>query len=135
MITKFVTKFENNQIRDHSCHQIPWGTNANPERAIVKIKKKKNICDSLYYPAIAPPGSYIDVNDYSSALELAEELKRLSKSQEEYLNFFRWKAEAKVLLGEEGAWGCSLCKSLQEPKPTQTYQNLGAWWVDGGNCQ
>jgi len=87
------------------------------------------------YSAIAPHGSYIDVDDFLSPLELAEELKRLSQSEEEYLNFFRWKAQAKVLLGGEGDWGCSLCKSLQVPKPTQTYQNLGAWWVDGGNCQ
>ena len=86
------------------------------------------------YSAIAPPGSYIDVNDYSSVQELAEELKRLSNAREDYLNFFRWKAKTKVLQGW-GQAGCSLCKSLHESKPTKTYQDLGAWWRGGGNCQ
>ena len=87
------------------------------------------------YSAIAPPGSYIDANDFSSAKELAEELKRLSNAREEYLNFFRWKGETEVLQ-DSGQMGCNLCKSLQhETSPTKTYQDLGAWWNGGGNCQ
>ena len=73
------------------------------------------------YSAIAPPGSYIDVNDFSSAQELAEELKRLSNAREEYLNFFRWKTETKVLRGRgalgENHEGCNLCKALHESRP------------------
>ena len=84
------------------------------------------------YSAIAPQGSYIDVNDFSSAEKLAEELKRLSNNREEYLNFFRWKAKTKVIPEQ---WGCNLCKSLQDPKPSKTYEDLGAWWRGGGNCQ
>ena len=84
------------------------------------------------YSVIAPQGSYIDVNDFSSAEELAKELKRLSNNQEEYLNFFRWKAKTKVIPEQ---WGCNLCKSLQDPKPSKTYEDLGAWWIGGGNCQ
>ena len=85
------------------------------------------------YSAFAPPGSYIDTNDYSSAQELAEELKRLSNAREEYLNLFRWKAKTEVLNGYS-EMGCNLCKTLHESKPTKTYQDLGAWWKGGGNC-
>ena len=49
------------------------------------------------YSAIAPPGSYIDVDDYLSPQELAKELKRLFNAREEYLNFYVWKAKAEVL--------------------------------------
>ena len=87
------------------------------------------------YSAIAPPGSFIDVNDFSSPQELAKELKRLSNAREEYLNFFRWKAKTKVLQESGQGLGCNLCKSLHESKPTKTYQDLGTWWRGGGNCQ
>ena len=86
------------------------------------------------YSAIAPPGSYIDANHFSSAKELAEELKRLSDAREEYLNYFRWKVNTEVLDGFS-EMGCNLCKALHESKPAKTYQDLGAWWKGGGNCR
>ena len=85
------------------------------------------------YSAIAPRGSYIDVNDFSSAQELAEELKRLSNVREEYLDFFRWKGETEVLDGY-GQRGCNLCKALHESKPAKTYQDMSAWWSASENC-
>ena len=51
--------------------------------------KKWEISLLTNYSAIVPPGSYIDANGFSSAKDLAEELKWLSHSREEYLNFFR----------------------------------------------
>ena len=88
------------------------------------------------YSAIAPAGSYIDVNDFSSPQQLAKELKRLSNAREEYLNYYKWKAETKVLRGSEARAqsGCNLCKALHEAKPAKTYEDLGAWWSGGGNC-
>ena len=35
-VGKFNLRKKQKQIRHHSCHQIPWGTYENPERAIVK---------------------------------------------------------------------------------------------------
>ena len=86
------------------------------------------------YSAIAPLGSYIDVNGFSSAKDLAKELKRLSNSREEYLKFFSWKAKTEVVNGYT-QMGCNLCKALHESKPDKTYQDLGDWWRHGGNCQ
>ena len=86
------------------------------------------------YSAIAPPGSFIDANDYSSAQELAEELKRLYNVREEYLNFFMWKATTKVL-DAFSEMKCNLCKALHESEPAKTYQDLEAWWKGGGNCR
>ena len=88
------------------------------------------------YSAIAPPGSYIDVNDFSSPRELAEELKRLSNAREEYLNFFRWKAETEVLRRPEDQMGCKLCKALHDKsRPAKSYQDIGAWWNASAFCQ
>ena len=121
----FYLAFENSECNDYVTEKFF----ATLEMDIVPIVR-----GGANYSAIAPPGSYIDTNDYSSAQELAEELKRLSNAREEYLNFFTWKATTKVLDGYS-EMGCNLCKALHESKPPKSYQDLGAWWKGGGNCQ
>ena len=122
----FYLAFENSICTDYVTEKF-YGT---LEMDIVPIVR-----GGANYSAIAPPGSFIDVSDYSSPQELAKELKRLSNAREEYLNFFRWKAKTKVLQESGQGLGCNLCKSLHESKPTKTYQDLGTWWRGGGNCQ
>ena len=121
----FYLAFENSECNDYVSEKFF----ATMEMDIVPVVR-----GGANYSDIAPPGSYIDANDYSSAQELAEELKRLSKAREEYLNFFTWKATTKVLDGYS-EMGCNLCKALHESKPPKSYQDLGAWWKGGGNCQ
>ena len=89
------------------------------------------------YSAIAPPNSFINANDFSSPLELARELQRLSVTEEEYLEYFRWKSEYRVESQEDRVqrMGCSLCKALNEPRPLNSYHNLAAWWRGGGKCK
>ena len=118
----FYLAFENSKCQDYVSEKFF----ATLEMDIVPI-----VMGGADYSAIAPPGSYIDANHYSSAQELAEELKRLSNAREEYLKFFSWKAKTEVLDGY-GQMGCNLCKALHESRPTKTYQDLGAWWRGGG---
>ena len=120
----FYLTFENSKCKDYVTEKF---------FAIQQLDIVPIVMGGANYSAIAPRDSYIDVNDYSSARELAEELKRLSNAREEYLNFFRWKAETEVLDGY-GRMGCNLCKALHEARPTKTYQDMGAWWSDGENC-
>ena len=121
----FYLAFENSKCQDYVSEKFF----ATLEMDIVPI-----VMGGADYSAIAPRGSYIDANHYSSAQELAEELKRLSNAREEYLKFFSWKAKTEVLDGY-GQMGCNLCKALHESRPTKTYQDLGAWWIGGGDCQ
>ena len=121
----FYLAFENSICTDYVTEKF-YGT---LEMDIVPI-----VMGGANYSTIAPPGSYIDVNDFSSPEDLAKELKRLSNAKEEYLNFFRWKANTEVLNGYN-EMGCNLCKALHESKPTKSYQDLGAWWKGGGNCR
>ena len=120
----FYLAFENSKCNDYVSEKFF----ATLEMDIVPI-----VVGGANYSAIAPPGSYIDANDFSSAEDLAKELKRLSNAREEYLNLFRWKAKTEVLNGYS-EMGCNLCKALHESKPTKTYQDLGAWGKGGGNC-
>ena len=60
-------------------------------------------------------------------VKLAQELQRLSLAEEEYLNYFLWKAE----LREENQverlhanWkGCQLCKALNQQRPSNSYHD------------
>ena len=48
------------------------------------------------YWKIAPPHSYIDVNDFANAEELANYLLYLDVHEEEYLSYFQWKKGIKL---------------------------------------
>ena len=89
------------------------------------------------YSASAPPHSFIDANDFASPLELARELQRLSVAEEEYLNYFLWKANFRVEVAKAGLQrlGCRLCKALNQPRPSNIYHDLTAWWRVAGNCK
>ena len=120
----FYLAFENSNCKDYATEKFY----SSLDMAIVPI-----VMGGANYSAIAPPGSYIDAGSFSSAKDLAKELKRLSNSKEEYLRFFSWKAKTEVVDGYS-QMGCNLCKALHESKTDKTYQDLGAWWRDGGKC-
>ena len=123
----FYLAFENTKCKDYVTEKLFFTLTMD----IVPIVR-----GGANYSAIAPPGSYIDVNDFSSPRELAEELKRLSNAREEYLNFFRWKAETEVLRRPEDQMGCKLCKALHDKsRPAKSYQDIGAWWNASAFCQ
>ena len=84
----FYLAFENSKCKDYTTEKFYNALDMD----IVPI-----VMGGSNYSAIAPPGSYIDVDDYLSPQELAKELKRLSNAREEYLNFYVWKAKAEVL--------------------------------------
>ena len=120
----FYLAFENSNCKDYATEKFY----SSLDMAIVPI-----VMGGANYSAIAPPSSYIDANDFSSAQELAKEIKRLSNAREEYLNFFSWKAKTEVMRGF-GRLGCNLCKALHKSKPAKTYQDLGGWWRGEGKC-
>ena len=43
------------------------------------------------YWKLAPPHSYIDVNNFTTVKELADYLHHLEVYEEEYLAYFKWK--------------------------------------------
>ncbi len=50
---------------------------------------------------IAPPHSYIDVNDFAGPKELAEYLNYLDGDKEEFLSYFWWKSYYRASFGPE----------------------------------
>ncbi|VDN16640.1 unnamed protein product [Dibothriocephalus latus] len=50
------------------------------------------------YCAVAPPNSFIHVDDFSSPAELADYLNWLDKNDDAYASYFAWQAYGKVLV-------------------------------------
>ena len=65
--------------------------------------------------------------DDEELVKLAQELQRLSLAEEEYLNYFLWKAEFREENQVErlhANWmGCQLCKALNQRRPSKCTYN------------
>ena len=87
----------------------------------------------FFKQAIAPPHSYIDVNDFNSVEELSQYLVKLSKDKEEYNKYFEWKENYNLYLYMSY---CELCEKLNQPEiPTKTIENGYDWWYKRKNGQ
>ena len=84
------------------------------------------------YKKVAPPKSYIDVNDFNSVEELAKYLKYLDQNDEEYLSYFKWRKDFDMFYSNNAY--CTLCKKLNDPlEPPKVYENLRAWYLYNKN--
>ncbi|ODN00831.1 Alpha-(1,3)-fucosyltransferase C [Orchesella cincta] len=81
------------------------------------------------YKSIAPPNSYINVNEYSSPMALAKYLIYLDKNPKAYLKYFEWKSKFKVHPGD--GW-CKLCSQLaikqKQISDRKVHMKLWKWW-------
>ena len=83
------------------------------------------------YKEMAPPHSYIDVNDFKSIKDLANYLIRLSKNKNEYNAYFKWKSTHDVYRLNTF---CELCQKLHDPTiPTKIVANSYDWWYKKSN--
>ena len=101
------------------------------------------------YKAIAPPKSYIDVNDFESPKQLSQFLIKLSKNkvsfcnlqidvifilkqefwwhfQAEYNSYFEWKKSHRLYTWQSF---CQLCDYLNKPPfGSKTIKDAYEWW-------
>ncbi|XP_046472919.1 alpha-(1,3)-fucosyltransferase C-like [Neodiprion pinetum] len=82
------------------------------------------------YASVLPPGSYIDIQDFSSPEALADYLWVVSQNPERYLNFFKWKNYYNVELRPEHYTVCKLCKKLHEvAQSPMIIDDIYGWWT------
>ena len=106
-------------------------------------KKWSDFCRTLNFPVvpvvlggadyseIAPPNSYIDVNDFESVNDLANYLIRLSQNQEEYHSYFAWKETYFMYTFKHF---CQLCEKLHDSDvPEKIVENGYKWWYERKN--
>lgn len=95
---------------------------------------QKNVIPIVFgggnYKEVAPPNSYINVEDFQNVKDLANYLTYLEANLENYLEYFEWKRNHLIHLYDEQAV-CTLCKKLHDPyEARKTYTNIKHWWWD-----
>ena len=86
--------------------------------------------DSVNYKRLAPPKSYIDVNDFESVEKLANYLKKLMNNPQEYLEYFKWKNDYYIYTFQTH---CQLCEKLNSVTKFQVVENAYEWWYQRAN--
>ena len=92
------------------------------------------------YDHVAPPDSFIHVNDFKSVTKLARYLKRVSKDEILYQSYFKWKESGYVLTNKpwpmisERYW-CDVYKAIHNLQKTpKIYWDLDQWWTYERQC-
>lgn len=83
------------------------------------------------YKAVAPPHSFIHIDEFFSVKHLAEFLKELAKNEDVYNDYFDWKQKWEV---KELEWKHSLCKICtvyDNETHHKVYSDLHAWATAG----
>ncbi|XP_069690390.1 alpha-(1,3)-fucosyltransferase C-like [Periplaneta americana] len=85
------------------------------------------------YHHIAPPMSYINIEDFDTPKSLAKFLLHLDKNPEEYRKYFWWTSYYKVNQNSKNAF-CKLCEKLHNPElPFKSY-NIERFWKKSYFC-
>uniref|UniRef100_A0AC34Q9N9 Fucosyltransferase n=1 Tax=Panagrolaimus sp. JU765 TaxID=591449 RepID=A0AC34Q9N9_9BILA len=123
----FYLAFENSVCNDYVTEKF-W----NLKKLIVPIVLSRKVIEKM-----APPGSFIAVDDFKTAAELAFYLQSLIDDKNEYAKFFDWTKFYKKTRAPNEI-GCQLCKfawNLREKEPVfKTVKNYYQW-LNASNCQ
>uniref|UniRef100_A0A8C9YYF3 Fucosyltransferase n=1 Tax=Sander lucioperca TaxID=283035 RepID=A0A8C9YYF3_SANLU len=123
---KFYLSFENSVYKDYITEKLylPMMKESVP---IVLGPSRQNYEDHI------PADSFIHVNDFSTAKELAEKLLYLDQNNSliitEYIRYFNWIGRFKVKLswfGKEHT--CKTCSYLQNHREYQAFHDLNKWY-------
>ncbi|XP_055007146.1 4-galactosyl-N-acetylglucosaminide 3-alpha-L-fucosyltransferase 9-like [Boleophthalmus pectinirostris] len=119
---KFYLAFENSVAKDYMTEKVfsPLLFGSVP---IVLGPPRENYQEQI------PEKAFIHVNDFASPKELAQRLHYLDNHPEEYMDYFKWTREYKVILsyfGKEHA--CRSCNHIQTHKGPEVVQNLQTWF-------
>ena len=84
------------------------------------------------YEKIAPPDSFIHVDDFSSSKDLMLFLEKLSKDKERYNSYFWWKSYYDLYSETElmETTNCQLCDVLEnDGNYSKKYSDFATYWI------
>ncbi|NXT23274.1 FUT6 fucosyltransferase, partial [Syrrhaptes paradoxus] len=121
----FYLAFENSQHEDYITEKLWRNALSSGTVPVVLGPPREN------YERFLPPDSFIHVDDFASAEDLARYLRELSEDPERYQRYFQWRRWLKPVLG--GGWGPQVCRACHFLQTTETrYQvvpDLSEWFV------
>ncbi|XP_069821591.1 4-galactosyl-N-acetylglucosaminide 3-alpha-L-fucosyltransferase FUT6-like [Dendropsophus ebraccatus] len=120
---KFYLSFENSIYEDYITEKLWMNALTFGCVPIVMGPTRQN------YERFIPKDSFIHVEDFSSAKELAEYILKLDKDEKAYQQYFTWRSRLHPI-GRTN-WQthyCRVCKALKEAPAHKTISGLGAWY-------
>ena len=121
---KFYLAFENSICKDYVTEKF-WEA--------LRRKQVPVVMGGARYKELAPPHSYIDINEFKDIKILAQFLIQLSKDEKEYNKYLEWTKSYKIY-GWEESWRlfwCDLCEALHDKsRPAQVYEDLNGWFTE-----
>lgn len=131
---KFYLAFENSNCREYITEKFWYNALDNRIVPIVFGPSKRD------YERLAPPNSFIHIDDFPSVRELASYLHLLHNNDNLYNQYFNWiylgQAKTFVNFGVSNSpYWCDLCQALHdESRPASVHWNLSTWWSVEHQC-
>ena len=131
---KFYIAFENSNCREYISEKFWYNALEHNILPVVMGAGKEE------YEQVAPPHSYIHVDDFPSAKDLARYLKLLNKDTRLYNEYFRWQRQGTAssqinYLPNKSTYWCDLCAALHNDKlPNKAHWDLDKWWSVEEQC-
>lgn len=122
---KFYLAFENSNCQDYITEKFfvnGLGHNVLP---IVMGARQQD------YEKSAPYRSYIHVDEFQSAKELASWLHHLDNDDDLYNSYFEWKGTGEFI---NTYFWCRLCAMIHDNHPQKFYNDINEWWRGDGIC-
>ena len=126
---KFYLAFENSNCRDYVTEKLFMNALQN---GVVPIVMGASVED---YAAIAPPHSFLHVDNYNSPADLAKHLEILAKDENLYNEFLEWRTQGEWLRTRFFCRVCAMLHYHQEHGPSMGVEGgWGQWWGGKGVC-
>ncbi|KAM4617392.1 4-galactosyl-N-acetylglucosaminide 3-alpha-L-fucosyltransferase FUT6-like [Discoglossus pictus] len=120
---KFYLAFENSIHTDYITEKLWYNALTSGTVPVVMGPPRDN------YERFIPPDSFIHVDDFPTAQQLAAYLHELDKDDNRYHQYFNWRSRFKPV-GDVN-WihhYCKICKSLKEAPPYKTIPSIAKWY-------
>ena len=131
---KFYLAFENSNCRQYITEKFWHNALENDIVPVVMGAPKED------YERVAPPHSFIHIDDFPSSRELTRYLRMLHKDTRLYNEYFRWKrsGQARTHINEHptsSQFWCHLCSALHDTSlPPKVHQRIDKWWSVPNQC-
>ncbi|XP_075934249.1 alpha-(1,3)-fucosyltransferase 7 [Anarhichas minor] len=118
----FYLSFENSEAKDYISEKL-WRNAFQAGAVPVVIGPSR-----ATYEALAPPGSFIHVDDFKSTADLAAYLKHVALDRQAYESYFQWHHTHRIRTYTD--WRerlCQICVKYPSLPANRVYQDLESW--------
>ena len=125
---KFYLGFENSLCKEYFTEKLWRGLHNN----MLPILYGAPMED---YLKVAPPDSFLHLDNFTTIEELARYIRRLDANDEEYNKYFEWKSKYTIQYTEFEQFVCSVCAKLHTDPLVRKSVALSKWWDAQTDCK